>query len=347
MGLEEAKLMADDAFRALLELTDSEGRPNINALWRVAKDLEAVKLNLKFFGYDLARQLTAALPVREGLEPRPVGLASKACTQEDLESDWAAYWCGQLKIPVMFHRKLWELAYVLQALYERGRLEPGMRGLGFGCGEEPIASYLTSRQIQVTITDLPPDQGRASGWTTTHQHASELRRAHHAHLVELEAFESLATLRYVDMNAIPPSLEGYDFCWSICALEHLGSIGQGLQFIENSLAALKPGGIAVHTTEFNYLRDGQTIDNWPTVLFTREHFCGLYARMSELGHIMAELDFRTGARPMDRFIDVPPYDHDLPVQTRSDLLGAPQHLKLTIDGFPSTCFGVVIQKAGA
>jgi hypothetical protein len=143
-------------FKELTALVDSKGNPNINELWRLAKDIDIIKVNIKFFGYEIARQLAAALPPRQGLTPIHVGLKSKASTQSDLESDWVAYWASQLKVPVVFHRKLWELAYVLQAVWEHGCMESGKRGLGYGCGVEPIASYLASRDVvSVTVTDPP------------------------------------------------------------------------------------------------------------------------------------------------------------------------------------------------
>jgi hypothetical protein len=146
------------------------------------------------------------------------------------------------------------------------------------------------------------------------------------------------------MNDIPATLFGYDFCWSICALEHLGSIEYGLRFVERSLDTLKPGGIAVHTTEFNVNSEGATIDNWPTVLFQRRHFEQLARLLAAKGHHVAELDFTLGDGPMDRFIDLPPFHHDLAPDMRS-LLGDPQHLKVAIDGFAATCFGISVRKA--
>ena len=44
----------------------------------------------------------------------------------------------------------------------------------------------------------------------------------------------------------------------LAGIDRIGSIELGLQFIENSMATLRPGGVAVHTTEFN-LEDGETI----------------------------------------------------------------------------------------
>ena len=147
-----------------------------------------------------------------------------------------------------------------------------------------------------------------------------------------------------DMNAIPADLAGYDFCWSICALEHLGSIEKGLAFVENALAVLKPGGLAVHTTEFNIAPRGPTIDHWPTVLFQRDHLLALAGRLAAAGHEVAPFDFALGDRPMDRFIDLPPWSHDMPAEWQG-WHGTPAHLKIALDGFVSTCFGLVVRKA--
>lgn len=327
-----------------LQRTNYCAEPNMNPLAFRLRNLDAMALNLKFFGYELAKALAAALPNRADLRPAPVGLCCKPSTQADMESDWAAYWLAELKVPVVFHRKLWEFAYMLQALWERGMLEPGRRGLGFGCGTEPLPSYLASLGVDVTVTDLAPEASIDLGWSTTNQHTATLEHAFKPELVEREAFHRHVSLAYVDMNAIPPDLQGYDFCWSICALEHLGSIAKGLDFVQNSLDTLKPGGVAVHTTEFNFASDEETIDNWPTVLFLRRHFMELANRLNGLGHEVAELDFSVGDRPMDRFIDLPPWDHDMNDYMRANWGAGHVHLKLSVDGFPSTCFGLVIRK---
>jgi hypothetical protein len=327
-----------------LQAVDSHDRPNINPLYVKLRDVDNLARNIKFFGYDLAHKLAETLPARTGSQPVHVGLKSKPSTQSDLESDWAAYWCSQLKVPLIFHRKLWELAYVLQAIYERGLIRNGVRGLGFGCGQEPLASYFASLDIAVTVTDLPPAAAQTSGWAATSQHLATRDHAFKSHLVSREIFNRNVALRYVDMNAIPTDLSGYDFCWSICAVEHIGSIRKGLDFIENSLSTLRPGGISVHTTEFNFSNDKETIDNWPTVLFQRRHFEELCHRLRSKGHEVAELDFDVGGKPLDRFVDIPPFTHEWPEQLRARWGGKAPHIKLSVDGFPSTCFGLVVQK---
>jgi hypothetical protein len=331
----------------LLRLVNAKGHPNVSELWREIKDLRATRLNVKNLGYELAallheRNLRGAPPSDPGF----AGLTSKPTTQADIESQWFAYWCGQLKIAPIYHRKVWEFAFLLQVMREQGFLTPGNRGIGFGCGTEPIASLLASREIHATVTDLAPEQVAGAGWAETSQHAGALDAAFHANLVDRARFEKFVDHRFVDMNAIPQVEKPYDFCWSICALEHLGSIANGLRFIENSLGTLRPGGLAVHTTEFNFLEEDRTIDNWPTVLFLRKHFSELARRLESQGHTVLPLDFNVGDRPLDRYIDLPPFMTDEPNLPSSQWGAVNQraHLKLSIDGFPSTCFGFVVRR---
>jgi 2-polyprenyl-3-methyl-5-hydroxy-6-metoxy-1,4-benzoquinol methylase len=319
--------------------------PNINSLWLIAKDIEAIKLNIKFFGYELAQRLSEALPRRDDpLDPGPIGLRSKPSTQADMESDWVAYWAKRLGIQVLYHRKIWEFCYVLQALSEHGALRPGNRGLGFGCGQEPIPSLLASMGINVTVTDLETAAAKQKGWVASNQHAANLDSCFNSNLVDRSVFLDHVHFEYADMNAIPSHLSDYDFCWSICAFEHLGNISKGLDFVENSLKPLVSGGIAVHTTEFNFSNDEKTIDNWPTVLFQRKHFQEIVDRLRNKGHVVAELDFDVGSKPLDKFLDLPPFVEDFKGITRHLWSGGVSHLKLVIDGFPSTCFGLIVKK---
>lgn len=336
-------LTVEEKVAALLRLTaPGSSTPNINELWAVAKDLTALKLNVKYFGYELAKALQAALPPISPGGPFQIALRSKPSTQADLEADWTRYWTAELRATHIIHRKIWELAYVLQTLWQLGKIAPGMRGLGLGCGEEPIPSYLASKGCLITATDLPPDDQRAKEWAETTQLAT-LEKLHHPHLVDKETFRKNVTFRAMDMTAIPNDVRGYDFCWSICAFEHLGSIEAGAQFMENVIDTLKPGGVSVHTTEFNFANDHETIDNWPTVLFQGKHLADIARRLEAKGCRVMPLDLDVGSRPLDRFIDIPPYAHDTHGAI-SRWSSDAAHIKLTVDGFPSTCFGFIAVK---
>jgi SAM-dependent methyltransferase len=333
-----------EKLRLIMELVNPQSQPNLNHLGEVVRNIRILSLNIKSLGYELSRQLAAALPIPAETKPRHVGLATSLSTQAAIESDWVAHWCRELRIPVVFHRKVWELAYVLQAMYENGHMRVGARGLGFGSGSEPLSSYLASLGVASTVTDLPISEAEGRGWIETNQHASGLDNAYHPHLVERGQFDRLVDFRPVDMTAIPDDLQGYDFCWSVCALEHLGTIAKGLAFIERSLDTLRPGGLAVHTTEFNVEADGPTIDNWPTVLFQSRHFEALAERLQAKGHKVAPIDFSPGEKMLDRFVDLPPWEHD-GNPSLATWLSPAHHLKVAVDGFVCTCAGIVITKA--
>lgn len=134
------------------------------------------------------------------------------------------------------------------------------------------------------------------------------------------------------MNAIPADLRGFDLCWSACALEHLGSIAAGLAFIEASVATLRPGGLAIHTTEFNIGSNDATLDTPGLALFRRRDIEALLSGLLDAGHAVAPLSLHPGDRALDAHLDVPPF--------------ALPHLKLRLGGFEATSIGLIIRRGG-
>jgi SAM-dependent methyltransferase len=271
------------------------------------------------------------LRIEDGRPADAVFPNSTICRQDSLESPYFAYWTAQLHMRLRYHRKLWEFVFICQSLSERGYLQPGKRGLGFGVGEEPLAAYFASKGCRITGTDMAPEAAAGSGWVETAQHASGKEALRLPYLCPEPLFDANVEFRFADMNHVPGDLTGYDFCWSACALEHLGSIDKGLAFIERSLDCLKPGGLAVHTTEFNLFSDDETVDNASTVLFRQRDFRALEARLTAAGHRVAPFDFEPGHGAVDRYIDVAPYRQE-------------PHLNLALQGFATTSIGIIVQK---
>lgn len=257
---------------------------------------------------------------------------SQACTQAQMEEPAYGYWCAAIGEVPRYHRKQWEFCYILQALARSGKLAPDMQGLGFGVGEEPLAALMAQRGVAVLATDLDHNSAAALGWVETDQHAANKAALNARALCSPEAFDRLVDFRVVDMNDIPADLSGrFDFCWSACALEHLGSIAHGLDFIERSIACLVPGGVAVHTTEFNCSSDDGTLDHASTVLFRQRDLQNLAKRLHANGHRMA-ITYDLGDQPLDRHVDIAPYSAD-------------RHLKLQIEKWVTTSFGLIIHKS--
>ena len=303
--------------------------------------VETGLLDIKNLGYEIGRHLAERTLLQRNVEADYASLASKLCTQNDFATDWFAYWCKELKTFPVYHRKVWELCYVAQALFADGQLVAGRRGIGFGCGEEPLPSLFAKYGVRVTATDLEASRPEAQVWRQTAQHAGMIETIRRPEICPDPELLANIEFRPADMNAITEEFyEQYDFCWSTCALEHLGSLEKGLTFVENSLRTLKPGGLAVHTTEFT-LSKGQTIDNHPIVLYQRRHLEELANRLHAQGYKVSDFDFSAGDGIMDRFIDIPPYyDRDNSLFP----LYHSAHLKLLFDGHVCTSVGIIIKR---
>lgn len=258
---------------------------------------------------------------------------SQMCTSEQMDGEFYEQACAKAGVMAAPHRKTWEFIYVYRALEHYGALRSGARLLGFGVGQEPLPSAFAALGVEVMASDAPLEVVQAQGWQETNQHVSALDQMFQGGLVHREDFDRLVSYMPVDMNAIPAELTGFDGCWSACALEHLGSIDLGLDFIENSLATLKPGGIAVHTTELNLGSNEETFDQGNLCLFRRKDFERLIERLVDRGHWVAPLNLHPGSGEFDVHVDLPPY--------------AMPHLKIEVLGHITTSFGLVVRKGGA
>jgi 2-polyprenyl-3-methyl-5-hydroxy-6-metoxy-1,4-benzoquinol methylase len=236
---------------------------------------------------------------------------------------------GDRTKPVLTHRKLWEWVFCAKALHERGMLAPGMRGLGFGVGQEPLAAFFASFGCEIVASDVGEEVAARDGWAVTGQHAKSLEQLNEAGLCPPDEFAQRVSFRSVDMNDIPTDLRGFDFTWSSCAFEHLGSIVKGQEFILNQMACLKPGGVGVHTTEYNVSSNRDTIEWGQTVAFRRRDIEWLVDRLHADSHLI-EVDYDPGDLPADRHIDVPPYSNT--------------HLKVQFDKYAVTSLALVIER---
>jgi len=299
-----------------------------------ASAMDAAEVRLMLAALSLPEPvLWQGLPVAvEGAPGIDVFPNSTICRQESFDQPWFAWWTRQLGESLRYHRKLWEFAFILQGLWEREAIRPGARGLGFGVGMEPLNAWFAAQGCKITATDMTAERAEDSGWISSNEHASGKAALRRPDICPDGQFDANVEFRTCDMNAIADDLTGYDFCWSACALEHLGSIEAGLRFVERSVETLKPGGWAIHTTEFNMSSNDATVDHGGTVLYRRRDLEELQRRLEARGHRVAPFDFTPGVRPIDRYIDIAPY--------RSE-----PHLVLALWGHQATSIGLIIQRA--
>jgi hypothetical protein len=268
-------------------------------------------------------------------------LRSQLCSAESIRSPALRAWADRLRPvwagddggggrDVMLHRKMWEWLFIAEALRERGMLAPGRRGLGFGVGQEPLAALFAADGAEVVATDQPHDAAVTAGWTASEtEWASGLGDLNRHGLCPAEDFERRVRYRDVDMNAIPADLRDFDFTWSSCALEHLGTLEAGADFVVAQLDCLAAGGVGVHTTEFLLSSDEDTVEAGGTVFYRRRDIEALVGRLRRAGHDV-DVDFTEGTTPEDLHVDVPPY---------TDV-----HLRTELSGFVTTSLALVVTK---
>jgi hypothetical protein len=259
-------------------------------------------------------------------------LVSCLCTAEQLDSPAFRYWLAEIGETWRFHRKQWEFGYLMQALYERECLSAGRRGLGFAVGQEALPSYFAARGCTIVATDLAASDSRAAGWAESGQWASTVEVLNRRGLCDPTLFRERVTFEAVDMNHIPPNLRHFDFTWSSCSFEHCGSIELGKQFVLRQMDCLAPGGVAVHTTEFNLTSNTRTFDKRRTVIYRRADIEDLVRRLRADGHDVEPLDLTIGEHPLDWFVDQRPYTPD-------------KHLRKRQGRYAATSIGLIIRKA--
>jgi hypothetical protein len=97
----------------------------------------------------------------------------------------------------------------------------------------------------------------------------------------------------------------------------------------NMTRGLRPGGVAVHTTEFNVSSNRRTLRWGHDVLFRRRDLDALKGVLESCGHQVAPFDLQSGNQPEDLYVDEPPYTMQ-------------PHLKLRIKRFVSTSVGIIV-----
>lgn len=228
------------------------------------------------------------------------------------------------------HRKIWEWVYICRALKERGMLKDGMRGLCFAVGKEPLPAIFANLGCIITATDAPPKNISAK-WDETNQHSDDLSYLYYPHIVGKQKFFENTSFRYADMKYIPSDLKDYDFIWSSCSLEHLGSMHAAKDFIYRAMDCLRPGGVAVHTTEFNLKSGVETSMMGSNSILRSVDFIEIAEHLEWQGHKIEPLDFRLDGSSLDDAVSFPP-EYIAP------------HFKIPLRHYIATSFGLIINK---
>lgn len=258
-------------------------------------------------------------------------IKSHLCIFNDYMTEWYRDRIVDLNEGFRLHRKQWEYALISQVIKESGLSSEGKTGVGYAVGLEPLPSLFASWGAHIVASDQAPSEDAQLNWGNG-QLCGGKAGLNQRGLCDPDQFDKLCDFRHVDMNDIPNDLGPYDFCWSSCSLEHLGSIEQGLEFVVNSSKLLRVGGVGVHTTEYNVSSNHATISEGGSVYFRRRDLERLTPMLERIGCEMVPFDWSSGNHPIDTFID----------ETRPE--NPPFHLKLMIDGFVLTSAAIIVRR---
>jgi SAM-dependent methyltransferase len=220
---------------------------------------------------------------------------------------------------------------VAQALWDRDLLRSGTRGLGFAVGHEPMPALFAKYGCEIVATDQLLEEAVKQGWSQSGQHTGKLAELERPAICAPEQFYQRVSYSNVNMNDIPADLTDFDFCWSICSFEHLGSLEHGMKFVENAMNTLRSGGVAIHTTEFNLSSDLETIESENLSIYRRRDIDELTRRLSTAGYHVAPLDLEPRKGFVETVVDLPPYRHS-------------PHIRLRIEKYDCTSVGIIVTK---
>lgn len=243
---------------------------------------------------------------------------SRALRFKDFESRWYGYWSHLLKQDTgnngkfkPLSNKFWQNAAICQVLKENDVLKKNSKGIGFGVGNERLPALFANLGISVTASDQDFKTPKAKLW----QDGELAKNIDSLNIFNISTKDKImrhVDFKQIDMTKIPKNtFNKYDFVWSNCSLGHLGSVGAGMNFIEDSLNCLKPGGVAVHTTEVNILSDTKTLKSGDTVIFRLKDLYQLFTKLTKQGYVCKPLDFNLGDTSQDfRITMLPKFGND-------------------------------------
>jgi len=159
-----------------------------------------------------------------------------------------------------FHRKQWEFAMIFNALL-RCRLLKGDRvGLSMGGGRERLL-YAIGRCIrELVVTDL---YGTGTTWDCARTDDPEtFIKGDKPFPVD----DRKLTVLPMDMRELQFPDHTFDFCYSSCAIEHIGTRDDVIRHLNEVARVLKDDGVYVLTTEIHYGKE--TIEDPNNFIFS-------------------------------------------------------------------------------
>jgi SAM-dependent methyltransferase len=197
------------------------------------------------------------------------------------------------------HRKDWEWALGIIAMRRFGKLNEKSTAIGVGAGREEVLFYLANKIKHVYATDLYD----GNNWKNFAPSDFPENPKKYAPFPYKE--DALTVLRMDGTKLEFPS-ESFDIAFSFSSIEHFGggkNHSGALRSVKEIERVLKPGGLAVITTEY-IINDKEH----PEFFNKRTIYSDLIDKLERL-KLVEPLDLRITTKTLDTVIDYPSAVH--------------------------------------
>jgi SAM-dependent methyltransferase len=192
------------------------------------------------------------------------------------------------------HRKDWEWALGIIAMRRFGKLNEKSTAIGVGAGREEVLFYLANKVNHVYATDLYD----GNSWKNFAPSDFPENPKKYAPFAYKE--DALTVMRMDGTNLEFPS-ESFDIAFSFSSIEHFGGGGRNhsgaLRSLREIERVLKPGGLAVITTEY-IINDKEH----PEFFNKRTIYSDLIDKLERL-KLVEPLDLKITTKTLDTVID--------------------------------------------
>ena len=265
---------------------------------------------------------------------------SKLCDAADwFDAEFDRIIRHELEEEPRLHRKQWEFAQIFRTLQALGLLSATSRGLSMGGGEERLLYAVARRVGHLTVTDLYESSSPWDGARTNNPDYSLKAAAPFA--IDL----SRLTAKRMDMRALEFDDASFDFCYSSCAIEHIGEFDDFLRHLREVWRVLKDDGVYVLTTEFHY---GDDVIAMPGNYYFSS---GGLDELVRAASFMVVGDMSGAVWPHALNRPLPANLSDLCPESGRGLAGmfvqSAPHVQLLVGGLPFTSISLVLTKSVA
>jgi SAM-dependent methyltransferase len=174
---------------------------------------------------------------------------------------------NELQESARLHRKQWEFAMIFLTLQKLDLLKSDKIGLSLGGGNERVLYSIAKHIKKLYVTDLYDDN---TSWDCARtSDPNEFIKASMPFPIDVEKIQAIR----MDMRNLDFGDNSFDFCYSSCAIEHIGKDEDFIQHFNEVNRVLKEGGVYVLTTELQF--GDETIRDQNNYIFSREHLSSL------------------------------------------------------------------------